>query len=470
MLNVAFLMYYVVLAIYMPLHYDDLHFMWSAQTQSLPDFLQWVYFDRSGRIAVYAASWLYGYIAQSIWSWWFMPLIMMLIGCGLCWLFVRNLPICMSKIETFLSVVFIYNLYILTCVDFAVFYWMCAMQYYLMLPALLGLISYIVQPQLKWYEWIIFGLICIAIGLGYEVWVPVVLVALLFVGLYFWRSYKWNIHTTWNDVRIKRLLVATFALIAMLLFAISSPGMWNRMAGGACEGMTQVTSIWEFVVAMGKACATFAYMQIFYTPYYLILLVIMAYFGMQDNRVWRYSCKQLIYVSTGVLLLLSLISIAPTAYAYSGFGIQRVYHPLVLLLLLYVSYTGYILGHQLKKCEKFVYWIAQIGVVLLFVIMLINMQMDFPTAKRYKEAETARFAYLSKLQQSGNKEDVMIDPMPDCTTIDVKYNVMKLFLRHETSKQALYYVSDAPKVGNHNEYEMYVKNLLGLDFDFYVQE
>ena len=45
--NIAFLVYFVVLAIYARPHYDDLHFMWKMQEMSIFDYVKDMYFSRS---------------------------------------------------------------------------------------------------------------------------------------------------------------------------------------------------------------------------------------------------------------------------------------------------------------------------------------------------------------------------------------------------------------------------------------
>ena len=99
--------------------------------------------------------------------------------------------------------------------------------------------------------------------------------------------------------------------------------------------------------------------------------------------------------------------------------------------------------------------------------MSLNIHQDLPVACAYNKAHQERKAYLISLQEKGQKEAVIVTPFPSTHTPDAKYNVLKA-IGKQTSMQAIYYESDTST--EPNEYEKHMKNLLNLDFDFFIEQ
>ena len=219
-LNAFFLVYYVGLAVNMRLHYDDIHWLYSAQVQNLWEYLDWVWYDRSGRMTVYAMNWIFSTITLKVGVYWFWPMLYMLFGWGLCWIFVRELPLPIANWKKSALFVLVYNLYILTAVDFAVFYWPCAMQYYIIGPATLAIVGYAIRKELKWYQWAFAIFVVCLVAFGYEYWIPLALMILFFIGLYYWYMHHWNIKQTWAQPQVRRVVL--FAIFLIVGFIITS--------------------------------------------------------------------------------------------------------------------------------------------------------------------------------------------------------------------------------------------------------
>lgn len=463
-LNAIFLVYYFGLALNMRLHYDDIHFLYRAQFQNLWEYLDWVWYDRSGRMTVYAMNWIFSTITLKVGVYWFWPMLYMLFGWLLCWIFVRELPLGIANIKKFGLMALVYNLYILTAVDFAVFYWPCAMQYYIIGPATLAIVGYAMRKEMKWYQWVfaIFGVLLVAFG--YEYWIPLALLILFFVGLYYWYQQHWNIKQTWAQPQVKRLLLFAVILIVGFLITTSAPGMSNRVEGGAVdEGMVHPDSIAGMCVAYAKSLGMLLYFQAFYFPYYLILTLAMMYVGIKVDSQIRNAGWVLKWMTIVVASVIAVACVEP-AYIYGGFGIQRFYTPLILLMVIYFAGVGYLIGCKYREklqCKWFSLS-AICGLIIMSGVMIMNMMIDFPVAKRYANAVDSRKEYLFKMQDEGFTGTLEIERIECPETIDAKYLVFKM-LGKTTSKQALYYYSDVETTPN--DYSIFVPKAYQLNFE-----
>lgn len=465
-LNAIFLVYYCGLAVNMRLHYDDIHWLYSAQEQNLWEYLNWVWFDRSGRITVYAMNWIVSTITNSIGFYWFWPILYMLFGWLLCWIFVRELPLFISRFKKFLILVLVYNLYILTAVDFAVFYWPCAMQYYIIGPATLALIGYAVRKELKWYQWLFATVIVIIVGLGYEYWTPIALLMLFFVGLYYWRSEQWNIKQTWMLPQARRLVYMAVLLLIGFAITISAPGMYNRM--DVDEAIVHPDSLMAVCLAYGKALGMLLYFQAFYLPYYLVLTILMMYVGMNAKHSFADAKSIMKWLSIITASIIAIACVEP-AYLYDGFGIQRFYTPLILLLVLYFAAIGYLIGYRNtdKKGSTWPILLSIIGLICLSIIMIVNIIIDFPISKRYAEAVDARKEYVLKKRDEHHTGTLELEKIECPCSIDAKFVIFSLFGR-QAVRPAIYYCSDVEDYPN--DYSVFVRKAYHLDYDIIPQK
>lgn len=463
-LNAIFLVYYCGLAYNMRLHYDDIHFLYRAQFQNLWEYLDWVWHDRSGRMTVYAMNWIFSTITLKVGVYWFWPMLYMLFGWLLCWIFVRELPLGISNVKKFGLMVLVYNLYILTAVDFAVFYWPCAMQYYIIGPATLAIVGYAIRNEMEWYQWVFAIFVVLLVAFGYEYWIPLALLILFFAGMYYWYQQQWNIKQTWNQPQVRKVIL--FAVLLLIGFAIttSAPGMSNRVEGGAIdEGMVHPDSLKGMFVAYAKALGTLLYFQTFYIPYYLILALAMMYVGTRTDSLIRNAGWVLKWMTIILASVIMVVCVEP-AYIYGGFGIQRFYTPLILLMVIYFAGVGYLFGHKYREKLKFKLLLcsAVSGLIIMCVVMITNIMIDFPIANRYAEAVDSRKDYLLKMQEEGITGTLAIDKIENPRTIDVKYMVLKM-IGKSTNKQSLFYYSDVEQTPN--DYSTFVPKAYHLGFD-----
>lgn len=463
-LNVVFLVYYCGLAVYMRLHYDDIHFLYSAQIQNLWEYLEWVWFDRSGRMTVYAMNWIFSTITLKVGVYWFWPILYMLFGWLLCWIFVRELPIAVANWKKFILLVLIYNIYILTAVDFAVFYWPCAMQYYIIGPATLAIVGYAIRKDMKWYQWVFALLVICLVGLGYEYWIPLALLILFFVGLYYWKCQQWDVRKTWAQPNVRRIILFAVLLLIGFIVTTSAPGMYKRVEGGAeYEGMVHPDSLVTMCIAYGKTIATLLYFQVFYIPYYFILAVAaMAAGAYSEHRDTDFG-QILKPISCALIIVIAVACVEP-AYIYGGFGIQRFYTPLILLITFYFAIAGYMLGCQYstKLHSLWAQTTALVGLSCMAIIMVVNISYDCPIAKKYAEAVDKRKEYILSMQAQNHTGVLELDKIARPCSIDAKYVLFTLF-RKQTTQPAIYYYSDVED--SPNDYSVFIRKAYQLDFD-----
>ena len=464
-LNVLFLVYWFGLSVNYRMHYDDVHFMADLQTMSIWEFIKTRYFDVGGNFATYFENGIVDKISLLIGDYRLWPLIYYGLGIWMTYAVAKYYLKSIHSVMLFMAVVTIYNIYVLTSIDLAVFTWLCAMAYYLFGPMLFVLISYLNRERLEWWRWGILCAIAFYIAGASVSFSPVALSVMFANGMWIWRQHGWNVKQTWDDVRIKRIVGIAAVMVILLAIMVVAPGNYSRLEGTG-ENFQTPTSILAFIIAVGKACVSFGYFMAFYLPYQLLLLAVGCVLGMQSKMVLSKTKKRMIISVIIAFFVYLVLSTLPSAYLYGGFGIYRPYTHTCFMYNMLFAAIGYILGMGLEKCR-----IASASTLCLSVMMIgimcININMDYPIMQRYAKVHDERKVYLLQLKAEGNEDTVCVERYPSSASIDTKYMVMKLFGR-KSPKQALYYEADTST--KPNPYMGYVQDYLDLDFDFVICE
>lgn len=464
-LNLLFLIYYFLLAFYSHPHYDDLHFMWRMNEMSIFEYVKEMYFSRSGRFAGYGLNGIIFSVINFIGCYQFWPIIFYALGIFICWLAFKDYSKQIESKYLLNFIFFFYNLYILINIDFAVFFWYCAMAYYLFGPICCLMINYLNKKILKWYENLLLLLLSIYIGGSLESFTPIVLLLMFINGLYYLNINKWNIKETWKLAQVRRIVYVAVILLVSLLIVVIAPGNYLRLSD--TTQFVQPVGLIGWFNALFTANITYFYFMSFYLPYMFVLFAISYMIGSYYKSKVRLGSIKVVVILFAFILIYTFISSIPNVFLYGGFGIQRTYTHCVFMLLLFVSLSGYILGcnNSLKILPYNI--LSTIGVISLIIIMSINIYKDIPIAKEYSDAVNSRIDYLKELQETENTMTVIIKELPSPNVHDVKYNILSL-LGKKTDKPSLYYISDADTIPN--EYEYHLKRVYNLDFDFVIDK
>lgn len=458
-LDVIFLVYWGILAYYSQLHYDDLHFLWKMREMSVFEYVKDMYFSRSGRFVGYAINGVVFAITGALGFHQLWAIFNYALGLAFCWLLVKDVKLSISRTALFLGMCFIYNLFILTNIDFPVFYWLCAMSYYWALPMVCLLLKYLNLDKLEWQQWLLLVVMAVVIGGGSEAFTPIVLLLMFVSGMYWWHSKRWNVKETWTLPQVRRIVWIAVLILVLFTIVVVAPGNYVRMNESA--DFVHPEGLLGWIVASMKAVGMFFYFMAFYVPYYLVAFALAYYVGAKyGNELPLSKAKVIIGLLLCFVLYLSISSI-PSVYLFNGFGAQRNYTHVVLALLLTFVSVGYVMGIG-KKPEK-TGWCAVGGLLLLAVIMCINIAKDTSSARDYGKAVDERIERLCELRDNGQKETVVVQKLPIPYTEDTKHFILGI-LGKETPQSVLYYISDADTVPN--EYEYHLKRVLNLDFDF----
>ena len=468
-LNALFLYYWVALAANYCMHYDDVHFMWKLREYSIFEYVKEMYLTRGGNFVGYTWNGIIFTIYNLLGDYHAGLMVTYFAGIGITYLVAKDNIRNISKPQLLLGIITLYNIYVLTSVDYAVFTWLCAKVYYLYAPLMCLLLHYINKINLKWWQWVllIVSVLCLA---GFVVTITVQTFIVLFVyGMILWHNHKWNVKETWGDIRVRKLIYVTISMLIIFAIVVAGPGNWNRLESG--DDMNHPESLMEYIRAVCVCAGMFIYMMAFYLPYHLIAVAMGAYVGAKSSMVLPVEKKKAILIVLLLAFGYLLFSVLPLAYLCNGFGIQRNYIHTGFFYMLAFFALGYIWTNQSKTDKvKTCRWSnIAMGVcsIFLIVIMALNIRQDLPIARAYNKAHQEREAYLLELQESGNKETVFVEPYPSVATPDAKYNVMRWFGK-KTNMQAIYYEADTDV--EPNEYEGHIRKLLRLDFDFVLAE
>ena len=468
--NIAFLVYFVVLAIYARPHYDDLHFMWKMQEMSIFDYVKDMYFTRSGRFGGYFLNGIVFSIINAVGASWFVPLLFIALGILIsCYVSTRVLP----KANHFWlcnGVILFYFVYLLTNIDFAVVYWLCAMGYYLKFPIAMLSFYLVNKKHCNIWEWILLILVCFTIGAGNEAFSPLMLVFLFINGIYYLHSNHYNFRTTFADNRVRKLCIAAATIVVLMVIVVVAPGNYARM-----EDTTQFhhpASIVEWIKGLTHAGATYHYFLLFYIPYYTVLMVLSYLLGVKAKvNNWfydKFDNKNSVMLWIILLYVIYIFcTILPSVFLYGNFGIQRNYTHTVFMTMLTLCTIGFVFGYWKSNVENLAKYMSVVGLVTLFSITIINCNIDFPIAKSYAESVDNRIAYCNEKQEDGYKGVLEVEPLAIANTVDVKY-IMFRILGETTSVPSLYYTSENAKA--FDEYAEHMKRLYKWDFDIVLKQ
>lgn len=462
-LNALFLVYWGILAYYSQLHFDDMHFLYEMRKMSIFEFVKKMYYYQSGRFIGFAVNGIVSIITDAVGFHQLWAVFYYILGVGICWLVVKDLKLNVSKTVLFMGMCFIYNMYILTNIDFPVFFWLCAMSYYLCLPMAILLLKYLNKKKLNWWQWMVSIVLAVLIGAGNEAFSPIVLLLMFVCGMYWWRSKNWKVKDTWNLPQVRRIVWTALFMMGLLAIVLAAPGNYARMSD--TTQFVHPIGIVGWIKAIGNAIVMFFYFMAFYIPYYSIVFALAYYVGGKTNIILPKSKSRIVVGMALFFVLYLIISSLPNVYLYGGFGIQRTYTHIVFALLLIVTAIGFVLG--VNKKTLYSGWCAVGGMTALAIIMCINIIKDTPTARNYGKAVDERIDYLCSLRDKGRKGTVEVPPLPVPYTEDPKHLILHLFGK-ETPQSVLYYYSETgSETGIElNDYEYHMKKFLNLDFDF----
>lgn len=463
LLNILFLAYWGILAFYSQLHYDDLHFLWKMREMTVFEYVKEMYFTRSGRFVAYAVNGVVSNITDAFGFHQLWPMLYYALGVGVCWLVVKDFELPVSRFGLLMGICFFYNLYILTNIDFPVFFWLCAMAYYLFFPLACLLLKYLNMEKLNGWQWLIVVFLTLLIGGGNEAFTPIVLLLMFVNGMYLWHSKAWVVKDTWALPQVRRIVCVAAVMLVLLVIVVVAPGNFNRMDDS--NQFVHPSGVLGWLKAIANAFGMFVYYMAFYIPYYLVAFVLSFYVGSKSDVHLSMTKWKIVLMLSACFVAYLLISSLPSVYLFNGFGIQRNYTPVVFVLMLVVISMGFVLG--LGKSSTRSGQIAIFGLMAMVVIMLVNIYNDTPTAKSYGKAVDERIEKLCSLRDKGQTGIVTIDPLPIPYTEDVKHFVMTR-LGKDSPKTVLYYVSETDTVPN--EYEYHMKRVLNLNFDFVLPQ
>jgi hypothetical protein len=469
-LNALFLYYWVVLsANYCP-HFDDVHFLWQMRDHTIAQYVHEMYITHGGNFIGYGLNGIIFTIANWVGDYHFLPIVFYIIGIVLTWFVFQDIP-CIKKsgYKGWLVIMTLYNVYILTSVDYAVFTWLCAMQYYLFAPILCLLVKYLIKDRLTWWQWIllIFSAIFIA---GNAVSISTVTFVVLFAyGMLMWYKEGWSVKNTWNKPQVRRLLGITALMLVCYAIVFVAPGNWDRM--DTEFDIQQPQNLKEFFKAILMCMVMFMYLMIFYLPYHMIAIALGAWAGSRYSVDLPMGRKKAIGLTLLIAFVYLLVSVVPLAYLSNGFQLQRNYTHICFFYIQTFFMLGYIWKsgqkQEVKSSDVWIYRCINVCALFLMVIMCLNIKQDLPMARAYNKAHQEREAYLLDLQEQGNKETVVVAPYPSTQAPDAKYNILKC-IGKKTNMQAIYYEADTDV--KPNEYESHLRRLYGLDFDFVLAE
>jgi len=465
-INLVFLTYYVILAVFSRPHYDDLHFLWKLREMSIYEYVMDMYYSRSGRFIAYAINGIVFKTINILDAHWFFPIVFWFIGVGLSIYSLCKLA--RIKLSFFVAsiVALFYNIFVLTNIDFAVFNWLCALSYYILVPAMLALLALLLSNKKSIIEYIAIVVISIFLGGGQESFTPIVLAVLFSIMFFHLYKNNYNIGETLKSYIVIKLISSVIIMLVLFAIVIIAPGNYNRLG---MDEFSTPKSILEYISGFINAITMFMYYIVFYVPYYFVLALII--FKQTHNKY--NSCKLIqkdyFIASVVIFAVYMTLAVIPSVYLWGGFGIQRNYTHLVFVTMLFIIYWLQFLFFKLIKInQKAINFSTLLGTLILLGIMTINIFIDTKSAKKYAIDVDKRIDLVLHYNKSGSTKNLALDTLSVPYTIDVKYILFKALGKKSNPNPVLYYISDTSD--NPNEYAYHFRKYYKLNFDIVIKK
>ncbi len=457
-LNVLFVLYYIMLSTCTQLHYDDMNMLVGLK-DGFWQHIQFLYNTNAGRISQFV---IVGSLVKLIGVlgnyYWILPILMGGAAFYFTWLALSNLFTKEMRLLAFLSIMLAFNLSILTNIEFSLFYWIVGTIYYWLMPLFLLLMKLVMKKNITKVNYISMIVLAVIIGLIHETFTPFVLIVLFVYGMYLFKKCNYKFSVGIKDSNIQRVLLVALIMIISLFVVILAPGTFARVDN--THGGFQVDSFLSLIQGFANGFVMYSYFQLFYVPYYFILACVFCCLGMKSNYKFN-----MIHIYMAILCLFTHISfiVLCNVLLTGGFGIQRVYTPVVFSTIMAVCFIGFAIGAQLEKYRYILKPSCTIGVIILICVMIGNLYIDIPSAQRFAASVDERIEYALEQKAQGFEDKVLeVPPIEIPYTFDTKYVLLRM-LNIETNRPVLH--PSFHDTGTHlNRYAIAYDNYYKLGF------
>lgn len=464
--NFLFLLYYIILAVYTRTHYDDLHFLWKLREMSIVEYVQDMYFLRSGRFVAYAINGVIFSLIDNFQIIWIFPVLFWMFGVSLSvygLLKILNQPFTLISINV---VILFYNVFILTNIDFPVFFWLCALSYYLLAPVLLVLVALIISKKTTVQNILFISLASIFLGGGHEAFTPIAMVGVGLIIVKEWVVADFNFKNLLLSDIVRKSLLSLVLMSVVLIVVIIAPGNYSRLN---IDEFVSPQSVYGYVKGFAVAISTFFYFFAFYIPYYFIVALIVYRFLDSTRIIKLFKEKSYMLIISFVYFSYLILSVFPSVYLWGGFGIQRNYTHVVFVTMIFTVYLFLCLFFYFQSfTDKNLKKLAVPLLACLALIMSFNIYYDSSSAKIYADAVDNRVELALTKQEMGDYSNLEVTKLPIPYTNDVKYLLFKWIGKKNNPKSLLYYTSETDIVPN--EYAYHFRKYYNLDFDIVLKD
>lgn len=433
--NVLFILYFLILAYYNRPSQDDWLFARVINEIGSWNFLVQTYMHQSGRIIGYALHCINYQIPVML-----LAKIMPVLSYSLALLSLYGVTRKLMPKSLLRQIVVadtILNAFVMSNFEFSAFYWICASLG--IFGAALWVYLFVLLTTTKGDKWDIVLIIGILIlkFMSSEVY------SLLFAGLLFltllYRLHKED--ATWKDLMTlpsNQWIVATMAtLVVGTALVVAAPGNYER----AGESMyVHAASIGGFIVAWVKNLVLYFYLYAFKIPYLIAVLLIMLFIGYEYEH-FPIDCtlKQMVLYGSLIYMVFIAFAVAPMAYLMSGFGFQRFYMVCVLIGVVILALIGWRMGSWLRNNRMGESTLHKVLIggycawgVLAFCAVY-HIIIDTPTVQHYAACQDQRIQLILSEKSKGRTETLYLESMPSAETAGLKYLLLG------SNKLALYY-------------------------------
>jgi|GEM_PF-3075193 len=435
-LNILFIGYFTFLAIYNRLSQDDFLFMKAIENSGCFSFVKGAFLSQSGRfIGYFYNSILYSFIIKTG-SIIYIPIFTWIIIFLMFRFVLTNFLTSSSFLSFNLSALFL-NLFIITNFEFTAFYWICATFYYVQPVLMLALFALVNQDKVSKFQYEGLILFAVLISGSSEVFIPFCLLFLLINLLYYYIKHNKDLSLMILDNKVRRIIVSMVIIFIGFVIVIIAPGNYNRATEAIFH---QPQSFAEFLKISVQSFVLFIYLLAFKFPYYIILILISFIVGFQNrlNFGSKINLKRfLLYSWLGYLIFIGL-SVLPTAYLMSGFGFQRIYTSTIFFSILFFVLQGFVFGLKTNFVVKVdvMKRLIYINLLILIAVMIVNIYMDIPNARKYSQSDKERTEFLLDLKKQNHKGLVKLSPLFIPYTYNLKYILLK------EKQPMLYYLNE----------------------------
>lgn len=302
--------------------------------------------------------------------------------------------------------VLLINIGVMSYLEPATFYWLCALNYTLSIWAALLLCYSIFFCSAKgWMRWLMLLVSSLYISGTAENFTPLVLLVLGVTGVV--RFLKQRTGRQWMNRENAMIVVGCAIMLAGFLIMLAGPGNAKRIGGDGQMKMFHLSPL-GLAIKSVKASAILGLRFVSRSFYYLLLLPVFVGIGaLAKGSIKLLSVRHIVMV-IGLFFVFFLIAVTACVVGVGWYAPPRAFCYMSFVIMTVFAYLGIRLGMTLKG-KKYRLGLASAFAISVALFCVVKIDKDIPVVRTYHNYVALRNEGIVRQKLAVEKGDMCAD-------------------------------------------------------------